>query len=182
MEMWKLGSSFSTCIDFIRGVGDLAVSYINSKSMMMTGEDKIIYHADFLKTELSFNGQIGTWINWNYMILNKIYSFRMTNVERSTLHGWQQNLLLNLTPFKKWVFQLSGEYYNNEIVKNKYKNMMIVNGKIDVNLNKRFQLFAQTNNLLNRKKYDYTIYDKLSSVHEEHTIRGREFLMGFTFK
>ena len=78
--------------------------------------------------------------------------------------------------------QLSGEYYNNEIVKNKYKNMVIINCKIDFNLNKRFQLFAQTNNLLNKQKYDYTIYDKLSSVHEEHNIRGREFLMGFTFK
>ena len=182
MEMWKLGSNFSSCIDFIRGVGDLTVSYINSTSMMMTGKDKIIYHSDFLKTELSFNGQIGSWINWNYMLLNKIYSLRMTNVERNTLHGWQHNLLLNLTPFKKWVVQLSGEYYNNEIVKNKYKNMMIVNCKVDFNLNKRFQLFAQTNNLLNRQRYDYTIYDKLSSIHEEHAIRGREFLMGFTFK
>lgn len=181
-ESWLAFGNFSTCVDWMSGVLGTDFLYNKSDATLISENKEIPYHTEMLKIGLYVNSQLFSWFNFNYELSHSIYSLHRGGTEKNTLHGWQHNMMCNIIFSDKWCFQLSGEYYKNEIIKKQYKDMFMTNCKVIFNLNSRWEFTSQFSNILNKKHYSYTVYDGLSSIRQQHTIRGREFLIGFVWR
>ncbi len=179
---WLGDASFSASIDFIRGMAGIDVQYFSSSTSLISEKISIPYQTDMWNMGANANGQLFSWMNWNYRLTHSLYSLNINNAGKNWLHGWLHTLQCNIVPIKKWVLQISGEYYKNEIAPQMYKDLLMINAKTTFGINRRLELSLQLRNLLNHQQYGYTIYNSLSRIRQEHDIRGREFLIGFSWR
>lgn len=179
---WLGNASFSVSLDFIRGMAGIDVQYFNSSSLLIAEKQTMPYRTEMCNIEFNANGQLVSWINWSYRVAHNLYTLSINKMDKNTLHGWQHNIVCNIVPTKRWTVQLSGEYYRNEVTPNTYKNLVMANAKSTYKISNRLELSLQLKNLLNHQQYAYTVYNNLSSIKQEHGIRGREFLIGFSWR
>ncbi len=116
----------------------------------------------------------------------------MNGVKASWLGSMENELLLNVRPYGKWEWEILGEHYRNELAADRqsarpgassnYKNVLLFDTKIVYKLNKRIELSASLNNILNSKSYNYTTYNQLNSFESQRKLRGREFLISLLIK
>lgn len=172
----------SKTIDFIGGMAGVDVSYMNTRSLLMSENTPTSYQSDYLITGLNINGEISSHLNWIYRPSYSAHALKIAHLQTNLLDGWQHSLMINIKPSKKLVWQVSGEYYRNEIMDNQYKNLIMLNSKIMYPLSKRVELSLNLHNLLNHTKYDFVTYNSLSEINQSYTIRGREVWFGFSWK
>lgn len=55
-----------------------------------------------------------------------------------------------------------GEHYRNEVSADRFKKVFLLDTKLIFHLNKRMELSADLNNLLNRRTYNYTVITSLT--------------------
>lgn len=181
-DSWFGNGSFSASIDWIRGMAGIDVIYFKSGTLLISEKQITPYQTEMWNFEVNINGQLFSWMNWNYKVSHSLYSLNINKIGRNTLHGWRHNARCNIVPLKKIVFQFSGEYYKNEISPKTYKDFILINTKATYNLSRRLEISVQLRNILNHQRYGYTVYNALSSIKQEHDIRGREFLIGFSWR
>ncbi len=179
---WLGNASLSASLDFIRGMAGVDVQYFKTNSLLIAEKQTMPYSTEMFNIMFSTNGQLFSWMNWNYNVALNLYTLSIAGMDNNTLHGWQHNIAFNIVPTKKWTVELSGEYYKNEITPKTYKDLVMANVKSTFKVSNRVDLSLQMRNLLNHQQYAYTVYNNLSSIKQEHGIRGREFLIGFSWR
>ncbi len=174
--------NISCIVDWIRGTVGVDLLYSNTASALVSEKQETPYNTTLWNLGINANGQILSWINWNYELKYGLLGLDIENEEKNSLHSWEHQLKCNISPLKKWTFQLSGEYYRNEIVTDTFRDILLCDGKVTFNSSPRLDFFVRMNNLFNKKEYSYAIYNSLSTIRRSHEIRGRELLIGFTWR
>ena len=82
----------------------------------------------------------------------------------------------------KWQWHISGEHYRNELTAGNYKNTILLDTKVIYKLDKRIELSATLNNILNQRTYNYLIYNQLTSFESKRHLRGRELLITISLR
>ena len=63
-----------------------------------------------------------------------------------------------------------------------YKNTILLDTKLIYKLDKRIELSATLNNILNQRTYNYLIYNQLTSFESKRHLRGRELLITISLR
>ena len=92
------------------------------------------------------------------------------------------SLSLNFVPHDKWQIQISGEDYYNELTKDVFKNMLMLDTKLTFLATEQIELSATLMNVLNERQYNYTTYTQLSSFESQRMLRGRQLLFSVTLR
>ena len=94
------------------------------------------------------NGAPLRWLSFDYHIDFSNSQLRMNGVKNSWLSGMENSLLINIMPHSKLEWRIMGEHYRNELTEGKYKNVFLLDTKLVYKLNKRIELSAMLNNIL----------------------------------
>ena len=180
-DSWLVMGNVSKGVSFIKGIVSLNADYIRANSSIITENVPVDYHSTSADISLDVNGDLFSKVNWYYRLNYGFSGLESELSEKEVLDSWQHTLKLTLVPYKKVLITLSGEYYHNEISRNVYKNLLMTDLKFSYKW-KDYEFSARVNNLFNKKEYGYNIHDELTSVSCRQQIRGREFLIGISWR
>lgn len=76
---------------------------------------------------------------------------------------------------------MKAEYYHNEIVNNKYKDIFFADFAMRYKF-KKFDVTVELKNLLNKKSYEYGINGTFIHSYNNLNIRGRELMVSIYYK
>ena len=94
----------------------------------------------------------------------------------------KNELSLNFVPHAKWEWQISGEYYRNELTEGTFKNIVMLDTKLIFKPSKRIELCASLTNIFNKTQYNCIIYSQLSSLESQRQLRGRQLLLSIVLR
>lgn len=180
-DSWFILGNASKGIGFIKGIASLHASYLRSNSSLVTENVPVSYRSTYADISMDVNGELQTWVNWYYELTYGFSGLESDLSLEERLNSWQHTLKLTFIPYKAVLLTLSGEYYHNEISRNVYKNLLMADMKLAYKW-KDFECWAKIGNLFNKKEYGYNIHDELTSVSCRQQIRGREFLIGISWR
>ena len=181
-DAWTLMGSLGSNVDFLRGMAGVNILFQRNNSTRLSEGKNTDCANQSLNTTARFNGRIGKTLNWQYHAIYGLNQMEVGQRKVQDLDQWKHVLSATTFPTKFIQFQVTGEYYSNEIAKNIHKNMMLVDTKLTYNLCQNWELSATLSNIFNKKAYEYTLYSDLSSTTYEHRLRGREFLVSIYWK
>lgn len=118
------------------------------------------------------------WMEINYQgDFSKIFN-RYKGV-KSAYSSQTHNFKLSVFPIAK--FQLSGEYnyVRKEVAADRYKGMSLLDAGIQYKI-KSCKLSFEVKNILDLKRYSYTLFNGLDSYSYDYRLRGREFMLSIT--
>lgn len=181
-DAWMVMGSLGSNLDFFHGMAGLNLLYQkNNQTMLSEGK-----HTDYANQSFSattrLNGRIGETLNWQYQATYGLNQMEVSQRKVQDLDQWKHVFSVSAFPIKMLQLQVTGEYYRNEVVKDLYKNMVLLDSKLTYNLSRSLELSATLSNVFNKKTYDYTLYSDLSSTTYKHHLRGREFLISIYWK
>lgn len=179
---WTMLGNLSYQVDFLKGTAGLGFIYRKNSRTMLSEGVLTDYTQETYSLNGRLNGRIGKVLNWQYRLLYTQNNLNISKQFNQRLHQWEHALTLTANLGERWEIQGAGEYYNNEIAKKQFKNMLLADGKVSYQLTRQLELSATVSNLFNKKNYAYTIYNDLSSVNYTRIIRGREFFISIYLK
>ncbi len=177
-----INGRISTLLAFINGTISLGTIYTNNRSSLISGNLTIPYSQNSYNFDLLLNGKVKDIMNWKYQIK---YGDRKLNTLKNTsshLTSVVQNLSCYITPIKKIGIQLSASHYSNELQSNKYKYLFLTDMRFVYNATNKLEFSFNVNNLFNKKKYEYTLYDQLNITSRYFKMRGRELTFNILVK
>lgn len=174
--------SVSKALNFMRGSVHLTGSFRRSESQLLSEQRSV----QSVGTGWSVGGKIlGTlWqrFSFDYSIGYSNSRLSMNGASAPWLSSMRNTLSLNVTPHAKWLWQVSGEHYRNELTEDKYKNIVLFDTKLIFRPSKHIELTALLTNILNKKLYNYITYSQLSSFESQRRLRGRQLLLSISFR
>ena len=181
-EMFMANGNIGKTLDFIRGSFNILGSFSRSESRLISENRDVNSVTTSWSTAFKISGAPLRWLGFDYKISLSSSRLVMNAAKASWLQDIQNELLINLTPHKKWQWNIAGEHYRNELTADKFKNVFLLDAKAIFKLNKRVELSAVINNLFNRRSYNYTSYNQLTSFESQRRLRGRELLISVSLK
>lgn len=188
MASGRLGKT----LDFMRGSVNVNGSFSRNGSHLISESRSVKSVATSWSAGIRVSGEIWQWLSFDYKFNHSSSRMSMNGAKASWLGGMENDLLLNIRPYGKWEWEILGEHYRNELASDRqsarpgaasnYKNVLLFDTKIVYKLNKRIELSASLNNILNSKSYNYTTYNQLNSFESQRKLRGREFLISLLIK
>lgn len=89
-----------------------------------------------------------------------------------------QRLALTYIPVKAMNLRIGGEWRYTTLTDGGHKTILLVDARAEYKFTKKkVRLRFELNNLLNKKSYNYTVYNGLNSYHYNYRLRGRELLL-----
>lgn len=169
-------------IDFMHGSCNVNGSFNRNASELLSQQQSVQSVGTSWCVGGKVNGSPWRWFSFDYAI--NYYDSRLTMNGKSSpwLSSMENELSLNFKPYDKWQWQVSGEYYRNELVKGTFKNVVMLDTKIVFQPSKHIELSASLTNLLNKKQYNYITYSQLSSFESQRALRGRQLLFSITLR
>ena len=168
-------------VDLLKGIINLDINCIRSKTSLVAEKVPITYHTITGNVNLDVNGEIFSWFNWYYKAEYGFSILKNNIQDREVLDNWQHSLNLNFFPYKNFVCIFSGEFYHNKLSNEKYKDLLMGDARFIYKW-KDCELSVQVKNIFNKKGYEYNIHNELTSISFQQQIRGREFLLGFSWR
>ncbi|MDE6298045.1 MAG: hypothetical protein K2M10_00165, partial [Muribaculaceae bacterium] len=141
-DMFRASGSFGKSLDFMRGTVKLNGSFTRNKSNLISENQDVNSTGTSWSAGLSLNGAPTRWLSFDYRINYSSTSLKMNGVKTPWLSGIQNEFSIGIIPHKKWEWTISGEHYRNELEKDIYKNIFLVDTKLTFNLNKRLEFSA----------------------------------------
>ncbi len=188
MASGRLGKT----LDFMRGSVNVNGSFSRNGSHLISESRSVKSVATSWSAGIRISGEIWRWLSFDYKFNHSSSRMSMNGDKASWLGSMENELLLNVRPYGKWEWEILGEHYRNELASDRqsarpgaasnYKNVLLFDTKIVYKLNKRIELSASLNNILNSKSYNYTTYNQLNSFESQRKLRGREFLISLLIK
>lgn len=175
--------NFSKCLDIIQGTIDINGNYMHSQNSILSGGEKIPYVSTFFRFSSQLTGYLFHFLNWSYE-----FNYNLSSLKKSTdtsymkLHKLQHTWGLYAKIDRKLSAQATGEYYHSEISTDVYKDICMVDFKINYQCNSKIDFSIRLNNILNHKNYKYALYNDFSTFECIQSLRGRELLIGFSVK
>ena len=121
---------------------------------------------------------------WSFIELDYAGNLTFNNMRynsiSSTLRSHNHNIKLNLFPFKGFQIKMGADIIGKQISEDVSKTFTL----LDVGVSYKFSYFrigADLNNILNTRHYSYTIFSGINRFSYDYTLRGREFLISFSF-
>jgi hypothetical protein len=180
-DSWFVMANVSKGLNFLKGIINLNTNYVRSKMALVAESTPISYHTTSGNVCMDINGSFFPWFDWYYQINYGFSTLESDIQQKETLDNWQHTLNLHFLFTKRTMCTLSGEHYRNEISPNVYKTLLISDIQFSYKW-KDYELFALVKNLFNKKGYGYNVHNELTSISCHQQIRGREFLLGFSWR
>ena len=98
----------------------------------------------------------------------------------SDICNWKHDLSLTL-PVRHLTFDITAEYYRNELTRGSYKDFFLSDAKVSYK-SRHFDLSLLLSNLLNNDTYSYVTVSDLMSNSSTNRIRGRELFLSVYYK
>ena len=169
-ETYWVGGKISKGLDAWELVGTLSASYSDSHSRMQ--QDGVLqpYRSDVFQTKLDLNARPALWMSWNYQIVYLQNRLKSDSYQSTTNH-LNQELSLVFKPSKCWRLELSGEHYLNTIAENQTKSFVMMDVDLSYQVSSQCEITCRLSNLLNEKRYAYTLLGDLERSYNEYRIR-----------
>lgn len=181
-DTWMVMSSLGSNVNFLRGMAGLNLIYRKENRTILSEGKQTDYTNQSFNATARLNGRIGETLNWQYYATFALNQMEVDLRKVSALDQWKHVFSVAASPMKRLQLQVTGEYYRNEVVKDIYKDILLLDSKLTYNFSKVLELSATLSNVFNKKSYDYTLYSEISSTTYEHRLRGREFLVSIYWK
>lgn len=175
-KLFMATASLGKTLDFMRGSANLSSSFNRSEHNLLSENAPVSSVGTAWDIRARVNGQPLRWLSVDYAFDYSENRLEMNSIGASWLGKMTNSLLLNVIPHPKWEWHLIGEHYRNEISADRFKDVVLLDTKLLFKLNRRIELCASLSNILNRRTYNYTTYNQLSSFESQRYLRGREFL------
>lgn len=175
-------ASLGKTLNFMRGSLNVNGGFTRSQSHLLSEMQAVRSTSTGWNTGVRINGAASYWLSFDYSFRYSANKLTMNSSAESWLSSMENEINVTLTPHDKWQFRIGGEHYRNEITRNNYKNMALLDGNISFFPTKKIELAASITNLLNKKEYSYKTYSELSSFESLRHIRGREILLTITIR
>lgn len=181
-EMLTAAGSIGKTLDFMRGSANLRGSFSRAESHLISENSPVSSVSTAWNVRARISGQPLGWLSVDYYFDYAENRLEMNSIGASWLGKMTNSLLLNIMPHPKWEWHIGGEHYRNEISADRFKNVVLLDTKLLFRLSRRIELCASLNNILNRRTYNYTTYNQLSSFESQRHLRGRELLLTIFLK
>ena len=172
----------SKTLDFMRGVIGVKGIYSRMENSLLSQGFPTDYCHDAFSLSPFINGNISTWLNWNFRFTWDKSWLKISNMPGRSSDNFIYSGSVTLTPCSLITWTMGGEYYRNQIEEGRYKEMLMLDTKLTFNLSKRVEVSASVTNLLNKKEYSYTSYGTVSQYERSSRLRGREFMISIYLK
>ena len=176
-----LGSIGKT-LDFMRGSCNINGSYNRNESRLFSQQEAVQSVSDGWSAGCNINGSPCRWFSFDYAIEYSDSHIIMNDDASPWLSSITNELSFNFTPHVKWEWQISGEYYRNELTEGTFKNIVMLDTKLVFKPSKRIELSASLTNIFNKTQYNYTIYSQLSSLESQRQLRSRQLLFSIRLR
>ena len=182
------GKSFMTLanigktLDFMRGSCNVNGSYSRSESHLLSQQQSVNSVSTGWSVGGKLNGNVAGIVSFDYAVSYSDSRLTISGASAPWLSSLTNELCFNFKLHPKWQWQLSGEHYRNELTESTYKNIVMLDTKLTMQLNKRIELGASLTNILNKHTYNYTTYSQLSSFESCRQLRGRQLLLSVTIR
>lgn len=169
-------------LDFMRGSCNVNGSFSRSESHLLSQRQSVNSVSSGWSVGGKISGNPCRWFSFDYRIDYSDSRLTMNGLSESWLSTMENELSLTFIPHPKWRWTVSGEHYRNELTEHNYKNIVMLDTKLTFQLNKKLELAASLDNILNRRSYNYTTYSQLSSFESRRQLRGRQLLFSITLR
>lgn len=181
-RMFMANGNIGKTLDFMRGSANINGSFSRQKSHLLSENEAINSVGTSWSAGAKINGTPIRWLGIDYRFDFSSTRLEMNGTKASWLGNMENELMLNIMPHKKWQWHISGEHYRNELTAGNYKNTILLDTKVIYKLDKRIELSATLNNILNQRTYNYLIYNQLTSFESKRHLRGRELLITISLR
>ncbi len=181
-QMLMASGNVGKTLDFMRGSANINGSFSRNESHLMSENQTVNSVGTSWAVGVKINGAPLRWLSFDYRFDFSSSRLAMNGTNASWLGSFENELLLNIMPHKKWEWHVSGEHYRNELTADNFKNVFLLDTKIIYKLNKRLELSASLNNIFDQRTYNYTTYNQLTSFESQRWLRGRELLISISLR
>ena len=169
-------------LDFMRGSCNVNGSFSRSESHLLSQQQSVNSVSTGWRVGGKLNGNVAGIVSFDYAVSYSDSRLTISGASAPWLSSLTNELCFNFKLHPKWQWQLSGEHYRNELTESTYKNIVMLDTKLTMQLNKRIELGASLTNILNKQSYNYTTYSQLSSFESSRRLRGRQLLLSVTIR
>lgn len=181
-RMLMANGSIGKTLDFMRGSANINGSFSRNESHLISENSAVNSVGTSWLVGGKINGVPLRWMSFDYRIYFSSSRLAMNGTKASWLGNMENELLLNIMPYKGWEWRVSGEHYRNELTTDQSKNVFLLDTKVVYKLSKRLELSATLSNLFNQRTYNYTTYNQLTSFESQRWLRGRELLVSISLR
>ena len=169
-ETYRLGSRVSKGWDWWELVSTLAVSYSDAHSRMRQNGVLQPYRSDIFQTKLDLTARPARWVSWEYQLM--YFCNRMkSDTYQSSVNHWSQYFSVSFRPSSRWRMGMSGEHYRDVMTEKHSKNFVLLDADVSYNLSSHCEINLHLSNLLNEKRYAFTMLGDLTRSYSEYRIR-----------
>ena len=169
-ETYWIGGKISKGLDAWELVGTLSASYSNSHSQMQQNGVLQPFRSDVFQKKLELNARPSFWMSWNYQ-LSYLQNRLKSDAYESKTHHWNQKLALTFKPSNRCRLEMTGEHYLNTLAENQTKSFVILDADFSFQVSSKCEFTCRLINLLNEKRYAYTLFGDLVRSYDEYRVR-----------
>ena len=169
-ETYWIGGKISKGLDAWELVGTLSASYSNSHSQMLQNGILQPFRSDVFQKKLELNARPSFWMSWNYQ-LSYLQNRLKSDAYESKTHHWNQELALTFKPSNRCRLEMTGEHYLNTLAENQTKSFVILDADFSFQVSSKCEFTCRLINLLNEKRYAYTLFGDLVRSYDEYRVR-----------
>lgn len=180
-ETYQIGGNLSKGVDWWELVGNLSVSYSDSHSRMQQNGVLQPWHSDIFQTKLELTARPARWMSWDYQL---VYACNRLKSEshQSSANYLTQDISVSFRPGSRWRIGISSEHYLNTIVSNHTKSFFLLDADLNYIFSSQCEINFHLSNLLNEKRYAYTMLGELTRNYSEYKIRPLNAVVEFYVK
>ena len=178
MAMCSLGKT----LNFMRGSCNINSSFNRNETLLLSQQQSVQSVGFYWRVGAKINGSPCRWLSFDYAIGYSESRLTMNEISAPWRSAMTNEMSLNFIPHLKWLWQVSGEHYRNELTEGTFKNIVMLDTKLVFKAAKRIELSASLTNILNKKEYDYITYSQLASFESQRQLRGRQFLISISIR
>ena len=181
-QMLMASGNIGKTLDFMRGSANINGSFSRNESHLISENTNVNSVGTSWSVGAKINGAPLRWFSFDYRFEWASSRMSMNGTNASWLGNMENELLLNIMPHRKWEWHISGEHYRNELIADQFKNVFLLDTKVNFKPNKRLELSASLSNIFNQRTYNYTTYNQLTSFESQRWLRGRELLISISLR
>lgn len=180
-DSWQANLIASKGINLWNGVVNLRAFYVNSHSTMLQNDLPTAYDSQMLNVRTGIDFSFWKDMHLRYGITFSLSQMKMEQTAAtSDISNWKHDLSLTI-PIRRLTFDLTAEYYRNDLTDGHYKDFFLTDIKTSYK-SRHIDLTLSLCNLLNSDTYSYVIASDLIRRTSTNRIRGREVLLTAHYK
>ncbi len=178
-KLWFADGNVSKGVDFLDGTVELKVSWQNHDMPIEQNGRTAAFDVGNVNAGLSVKSSPLDWMDIEYGAGFR-YDYLTSDLLNSSSRHLTQKCLSTFYPTEDMSIKLNGEHYLRTSGAGSRKNTFLVDAEITYR-HGQFDFIASATNLLDSRRYSYTVYGDLSNTDTRYKIRGRNILIGLNW-